>query len=126
MKSSLKNDLGLLVLRIAGSGMIMTHGIPKINRLFGEGPIEFGDPIGIGPGPSLFLVTFAEVVCAILVLIGLKARWAAIPIVIAMLVAALIAHGSDPFGRKELPLLYAAVFFAVFLMGPGAYSIDRK
>ncbi|MBC2840481.1 DoxX family protein [Robiginitalea sp. SC105] len=126
MKSSLKNDLGLLILRIAGGGMIMTHGIPKLSRLFGEGEIEFGDPIGIGPGPSLFLVAFAEVVCALLVIIGLKSRWAAIPLVIAMLVAALIAHGADPFGRKELPLLYAAVFLAIFLLGPGKFSIDRK
>lgn len=126
MKSSLKNDLGLLLLRVAGAGMLMTHGIPKISRLFAEGDVQFGDPIGIGAGPSLFLITFAEVVCAILVLIGLKARWAAIPIVIGMLVAALIAHGADPFGRKELPLLYAAVFLAIFLLGPGKFSIDRR
>lgn len=126
MKSSLKSDLALLLLRVAGGGMLMTHGIPKINRLFGEGPVEFGDPIGIGPGPSLFLITFAEVVCAFLVLIGFKTRWAAIPVVIGMLVAALIVHSADPFGRKELPLMFATVFFALFLTGPGAYSLDRK
>lgn len=126
MKSSLKSDLALLLLRVAGGGMLMTHGIPKINRLFGEGPVEFGDPIGIGPGPSLFLITFAEVVCAFLVLVGFKTRWAAIPVVIGMLVAALIAHSADPFGRKELPLMFAAVFFSLFLTGPGAYSLDRK
>lgn len=126
MKSSLKNDLGLLLLRIAGSGMLLTHGIPKLMRYFGEDPIQFGDPIGIGAGPSHFLIMFAEVFCAALVLIGLKTRWAAIPVIFGMLVAAFIAHAADPFGSKEKPLLFAVIFLAIFLMGPGAYSVDRK
>ena len=126
MKSSLKTDLGLLILRVAGAGMLLTHGIPKIGRLFGEGPIQFGDPIGIGAGPSLFLITFAEVVCAAMVLIGFKTRWATIPVVIGMLVAAFIAHAADPFGTKEKALLFAAIFLALFFTGPGGYSVDKK
>ncbi|WP_088341082.1 DoxX family protein [Robiginitalea sediminis] len=126
MKSSLKTDLGLLILRVAGAGMLLTHGIPKIGRLFGEGPIQFGDPIGIGAGPSLFLITFAEVVCAAMVLIGFKTRWAAIPVVIGMLVAAFIAHAADPFGTKEKALLFASIFLALFFTGPGGYSVDKK
>ncbi len=126
MKSSLKNDLGLLLLRVAGSGLLLTHGIPKLQRLFGEGPIEFADPIGIGQGPTLFLAVFAEFLCAILVLIGFKTRWATIPIILTMLTAVLIVHAADPLGRKELPLLFAAVFLAIFLLGPGSYSVDRK
>ena len=126
MKSSLKSDLGLLLLRIAGSGMMLTHGIPKLMRYFGEEPIQFGDPIGIGAGPSHFLVMLAEVFCAFLVLIGFKTRWASLPVIFAMLVAALIAHSADPFGSKEKPLLFAAIFAAIFLLGPGKYSVDRR
>ena len=127
MKSSPKIDLGLLLLRVAGSGLLMSaHGIPKLMKYFGEDPIQFGNPIGIGPGPSHFLVMFAEVFCAFLVLIGLKTRWAAIPVVIAMLVAGLIAHAADPIGVKEKPLLFAAIFLSIFLLGPGKYSLDRK
>ena len=126
MKSSLKNDLGLLLLRVAGAGMLLTHGIPKLMRYFGEDPIQFGDPIGIGAGPSHFLIMFAEVFCAALVLIGLKTRWAAIPVIFGMLVAAFLFHAADPFGAKEKPLLFAVIFLAIFLMGPGAYSVDRK
>lgn len=126
MKSSPKNDLGLLLLRIAGSGLMLTHGVPKLMNYFGEEPIQFGNPIGIGSGPSHFLVMFAEVFCAFLVLIGLKTRWAAIPIVIDMLVAAFIAHAADPIGAREKSLLFAAIFISIFLMGPGRYSLDRK
>lgn len=106
--------------------MLLTHGVPKIGRLFGEGPIQFGDPIGIGAGPSLFLITFAEVVCAAMVLIGFKTRWAAIPVVIGMLFDSFIAHAADPFGTKEKALLFAAIFLALFFTGPGGYSVDKK
>ncbi|MDG1572857.1 DoxX family protein [Robiginitalea sp. M366] len=126
MNSSLKKDLGLLILRVAGAGLLLTHGIPKLMRYFGDEPIKFANPIGIGEGPSHFLVMFAEVICAFLVLIGLKTRWAAVPVIIAMLVAALIAHAADPIGTKEKSLLFAAIFISIFLMGPGTYSVDRK
>ena len=126
MKSSLKSDLGLLILRLTGAGLILTHGVPKLSRLFAEGPIEFGDPIGIGAGPSLFLAVFAEFLCAVLVLIGFKTRWASIPIIITMAVAAFIVHAADPFGNKEKALLFLGIFLAIFLLGPGKYSIDRK
>ena len=127
MKSSPKNDLGLLILRVAGSGLLLSaHGIPKLMKYFGEDPIQFGNPIGIGSGPSHFLVMFAEVFCAILVLIGFKTRWAAVPVIIGMLVAGFIAHAADPIGSKEKPLLFAAIFLSILLMGPGRYSLDRK
>jgi len=127
MKNSPKNDLGLLILRVAGSGFLMTaHGIPKLMRYFADEPIQFGNPIGIGPGPSHFLVMFAEVFCAFLVLIGFKTRWAALPVIVTMLIAGFIAHAADPIGVREKPLLFAAIFLSIFLMGPGGYSIDRK
>ena len=127
MKSSPKNDLGLLILRLAGAGFLMAaHGVPKLMRYFSDEPIQFGNPIGIGSGPSHFLVMFAEVFCAFLVLIGFKTRWAALPVIIAMLVAGFIAHAADPIGVREKPFLFAAIFLGIFLMGPGGYSIDRK
>jgi len=42
-----------------------------------------------------------------------------------MLVAALVVHAPDPFMRKELPLLYAAVFLVLVISGPGRYSVDN-
>ena len=42
-----------------------THGIPKIGRLLGEGPVKFADPFGLGPETSLGMAIFAEVICTI-------------------------------------------------------------
>ncbi|MEJ2583467.1 MAG: DoxX family protein [Robiginitalea sp.] len=126
MKSSLQNNLGLAILRIGGAGLLLTHGVPKLQRLFGEGPIEFADPLGIGPSPTLFLAVFAEFLCAFLVLIGFKTRWATIPVILTMLIAALIQHAGDPFGSKEKSLLFLVVFVTILFLGPGAYSVDKK
>lgn len=125
MASSLRNDIGLALLRIAPSAMILSHGIPKFQKLI-SGNFEFGDPIGIGAAPSLFLTVIGEFLCPILIIIGFKTRWAAIPSAITMLVAGFIVHGADPFATKEKAMMYAVFFIAIALLGPGKYSIDRK
>lgn len=125
MTKKLKSDIGLAVLRILPSAFLLSHGIPKLQKLL-NGDFEFADPIGIGATPSLFLAVIGEVICPVLVIIGYKTRWATLPILIVMVVAAFIVHGSDPFGRKELALLYLVCFAVIMLLGPGRYSIDKK
>lgn len=123
--TSLKNaDIALLVLRIIGGGFMLAHGIPKLMKLFAGGEIKFANPFGIGAGPSLGLTVFAEVLCAGLILVGLKTRLATIPLIITMLVAALMIHGSDPFGKKELALMYLGVYTALLMLGSGKFSVD--
>lgn len=124
MKNSTWNDLALLVIRLGAGGMMLTHGIPKIGRLFGDGPIRFADPFGLGPEISLGLAIIAEVFCTILVMIGFKTRLATIPLILTMLTAAFYAHWNDPFGKKELPLLFACVFLGILAFGAGKYAID--
>ena len=104
---------------------MLTHGLPKINRLFGEGPVKFADPFGLGPEVSLGLAIFAEVICAGLVMAGFKTRLATIPLMLTMLTAAFYAHWDDPFGKKELPLLYFLVFIALLILGSGRFSLDK-
>lgn len=124
MKKTVLEDIGILIMRLGAGGMILTHGIPKIKRLFGDEPIQFMDFLGLGPIVSLSLAAFAEVLCAVLLIIGFKTRLATIPLIITMLTAALIAHSADPFGRKELPLLYFVIFVAILIFGGGKFSID--
>ncbi len=118
-------DLGLLLVRLLSGGMMLTHGLPKFDRLFGEGPVKFADPFGLGPEISLILVIFAEVACSIFVMIGFKTRLATIPLMTTMLVAAFYAHADDPFGDKELPLLFFTVFLSILISGPGRYSVNQ-
>ncbi len=122
-----KTDLALLLLRVVfGALMIADHGWKKMLKFFADGPLEFGDPIGLGAPLSLVLVVFAEVACALLLILGLFTRLASIPLVVTMTVAAFVVHGNDGLAKMEMALLYLAVFLALGLSGPGWYSLDRK
>ena len=114
----------VLVLRICIAAFMLTHGWPKLSRLFAGGEIQFGDPLGLGPALSLVLVVFAEFLCSILIGIGLGTRLATIPLMFTMLVAAFIAHGPDPFGRKETALMYFLFYLTLLVTGSRKYSID--
>jgi len=103
---------------------MLTHGIPKLQNVL-AGNMKFADPIGIGSTPSLLLVIFAEVICSILLMLGLATRFASIALIVNMSVAAFVAHSNDPFGKKELPLLFLVFFLGFLVLGAGKYSIDH-
>jgi putative oxidoreductase len=118
--------LALLLFRILVACLMLTHGFPKLQRLFSGEPIQFLDPYGLGATTSFILATFAEFVCSILVILGLATRLATIPIMITMLTAVIFAHANDPFGVKEKPLLFFVCFAFLFLIGAGKYSVDNS
>ena len=118
-------DLGLLFLRVsAGALMLFGHGLGKLQSVL-AGNMQFADPIGIGAAPSLLLAVFAEFFCALAVILGVKTRWAAIPVAITMLVAAFIQHAPDPWRQKEFALIYGVAFITLILTDGGRYSLDR-
>lgn len=117
-------SVGLLMLRLAlGLMMLGLHGWGKLTKLT-SGDTVFPDPLGIGSGPSLFLATFAEFACSILLVLGLFTRLACLPLLVTMGVALFIVHASDPWGDKELALLYLAGYLTLLLAGPGRFSVD--
>lgn len=118
-----QTSAGLLVLRLAMGGMMLTHGLPKFQKLMNT-PDQFADPFGVGPEVSLALAVFAEVICAGLLIIGALTRFAALPFLITMLTAAFLIHGADPFAKKEMALLYASGALALLFAGAGRFSVD--
>lgn len=118
-------SFSLLFLRVVTGIFMLTHGYKKLLMLTGGGPIQFADPIGIGVTASLILAVFAEVVCSVLLITGLATRFSVIPLIFTMLVAVLIVHADDGFGRKELPLLYASILAVIGIAGPGRFSLDN-
>src|SRR6476659_606526 len=117
-------NLSLLLLRVAFGCMILfNHGIPKLTK-FGKIQASFFDPFGIGSKWALILVVFAEVFCAILLILGLFTRFAVIPLIITMCVIIFMANKGEPLAKLELPILLLSVFVAILFVGPGRLSVD--
>ncbi len=126
-RRALLDDIGLLALRVATGGLMMvSHGWDKLSNFGDKVAAGFPDPFGIGVTASLGLATFAEFFCSLLVIVGLATRLAATQLIATMAVAAFIAHSGDIFGGAgELAAVYLGASVAVFLCGPGRFSLDR-
>jgi putative oxidoreductase len=125
-RGDLASSVGLLVLRLGAGGLLLHgHGWTKLMH-FNERLHKFANPIGLGPETSFVLVVFAEVVCSILVMLGLFTRLSAIPPIIFFAVAGFIQHAADPWPKRELPFLFGTAYLALLLMGPGRFSLDAR
>lgn len=123
---------GLLVLRLFVGLGIAAHGWSKF---FGEHGIKgfagFLGSLGV-PAPTLAasLSAGTELGGGLLLAAGLFTRFAALPLAFNMLVAVLAAHRASYFITNHPPgmeyaLNLGAVFLALALTGPGAFSVDR-
>src|ERR1700743_2462071 len=112
-------NLSSLVLRLTfGLLLCIRHGFDKLIH-FSSLQYSFPDPFHIGHRWSLVLTIFPEVFCALLLILGLFTRVAALIIAIEMAVAGFIIHRGQPLAIHELAFVYLAGVFAVLMVGPG-------
>ena len=117
-------DIAILILRIGMGALLLPHGTGKIKRLSSFPDINFSDPIGLGPALSLLLTLFAEVICALMIIIGYKTRLATIPLLILFFIITFVIHGQGPWAKQELALLYFCGFAALYFLDSGKFSVD--
>jgi putative oxidoreductase len=117
-------DIGLLLLRLfAGLSLALSHGWGKVqdpSRII-EGTKQLGIP---APGLMGVAAMLSEFLGGLLLAIGLATRPAAFLIACTMGVAAAVAHGSDPYAKKELALCYFAMAVCFLFTGSGRYGAD--
>ncbi len=104
--------------------MAWQHGWPKL-MAFGDLVDGFSDPFGMGSAISLVLIILAELVCSILVMLGVWTRIALIPLIIGMAVIAFMVKGDGAFADQELSLVYLFAFSALWFTGSGRFAVDR-
>lgn len=120
-------DLGLLLLRVAFAGLMITfHGWEKLmtaRRQFHT----FPNLIGIGSELSYVLVVWLEVFGAVLIALGLLTRLHALGLAFTMFVAWLLWHKRRFTGSNagEMAFAYMFGYLLLFLAGPGRYSLDH-
>jgi putative oxidoreductase len=123
-------NTGLLLLRIGIGIMFILHGWPKM----AGGPERWAriganmQLLGIEFAPEFwgFMAAFAETVGGALLVLGFFFRPVLILLVITMLVAGMRhVSAGDGFGGYAHALEAAILFFSLFFIGPGKYSLDR-
>ncbi|MCI3936137.1 DoxX family protein [Chryseobacterium aahli] len=117
-------DIVLLIVRLFIGFAMLSHGFPKLQMLLEGGDIQFFDFLGLGPKISLGLTVFAEFVCSIFLILGLFTRIAVGFLIFTMIIVGFVVHGADPFDKKEMSLLYLAIYLLIMVLGAGRFSID--
>lgn len=116
-------NFGMLVLRVASGLLLAHHGYQKVEK-FNTLRHSFMNFMHLGSTVSLALITFAELVCGILVILGLFTRLACIPIIIGMGVVVFVASNGNIFAQGERGMIYLAATVAILFCGPGKISVD--
>ncbi|MBT8230233.1 MAG: DoxX family protein [Saprospiraceae bacterium] len=130
--SSVNYHLASLILRIGfGLSMITGHGWGKFQTLISGEEIHFPSVLGMPPFIGLLLAVIAEFFACIVIIIGYKTKIASVFMIVTMFVAAFIIHWDDPWfsrsgGSKEMAVLYLIGFVAIYILGSGKYSLDKK
>ena len=120
------NEQTYAFLRIVAALIFMFHGVQKILGFMTEHQPAIGSQLWIGG--------VIELVCGILIAIGLQTRWAAFLASGTMAVAYFQYHWGFQFGPKFFPannggdaaILYSLLFLHIASRGAGIWSVDGK
>jgi putative oxidoreductase len=118
---------GLLVLRLVVGTTFLVHGLDKLIDL--SAAEEFFASVGI-PAPDLMapVVSIAETVGGLLLIVGLATPLVGAALTVDMLVALATVHIDQGFfakdGGMELALLLSGASLALVLTGAGRFSLD--
>lgn len=134
-----------LFLRLILAWEFMEAGLHKLNgqNWFGDIQTQFPFPFNVIPiDLSWFIATWAEIIGAALLVLGLGTRYAAAMLMVLTFVAAWAVHfppewttlaefwkgyavSDDGFGNYKLPLLFFLMFMVLLGQGPGRLSLDH-
>jgi putative oxidoreductase len=107
------------LLRLIAGLMFMCHGLDKIFGTFGG---------KVASGPLMQVGGWVEIVCGVLIAIGLLTRIAAFVASGEMAVAFFMMHAKASLlpivNHGELAVVYCWLFLFIFLYGPGCLSVD--
>ena len=123
-----RHNAGLLLLRVTVGGLMLFHGVHKVQNGIGWLPTaltERGLPEFLAPG-----IYLGEVVAPLLLIIGWFARASGLLIAVTMALAVYIKHPDAwmTIGRHgqwgiELQWMFGACAVAAALLGPGQWRI---
>jgi putative oxidoreductase len=119
-------DLGLLFLRASGAlFLLFVHGLPKLLNFKAQLSL-IEDPFHLGAPLTLSMAIFAEVLCPLLILTGVLARLACLPILFLLLVALVVVHSDWSVDQGQFGWLLIIIFTSVLIAGPGRLALTVR
>ncbi len=116
---------GLLFMRVSVSLLLLqVHGLPKLMHWSVEVQ-RIEDPFGLGGTLTLGLAVFAEVICPVLLILGVWARLACLPILAVLAVAVLFVHPEWSLEQGQFAWLLMILFAGLAITGPGPLVIGK-
>ena len=124
------DDLGKLLLRFTVAGLLLFHGISKMQNGIGwMAGLLRGHHLPVALGYGVFV---AEIVAPILLILGVLTRPAALVIAFDMCMAIYLVQANKIFTRNqgggwgiELEMGYLLAAIAIFFLGSGRYAASR-
>jgi putative oxidoreductase len=126
-KLSKLKSLPLLLFRLVLAFGFYGPAMMKLKNI--DGIISWFTDMGM-PMPALnaYMATATESLGVLFLILGFSTRIISVPLIVVMLVAIKTVHLANGFesGNNgfEIPLYYIFMLFALFIYGPGKYSLD--
>ena len=121
-------QVALGILRIVAGVIFMAHGYQKFFIMGIDGVTGFFTQVGAPlPGITAILIATLELAGGLLLLLGVFARFIAVPLALDMLGAILLVHVRNGFfvpRGVEFVMLLLVSAIAIAIAGPGALSVD--
>lgn len=116
---------GLLFMRVSAALlMFKLHGLPKLLN-WSQELQHIDDPLGLGPHVTLLAALFAQILCPLLIILGVATRLACLPILFLLLVALLVVHPDWSLEQGQFGWLFIVLFASIALTGPGPWTVRQ-
>lgn len=119
---------GVLALRLALGILFLAHLAPKIFVFTVPGFVGYFASLGL-PAILAYATLGLELAGGFALLLGVYARWMALPLVAELLGTIVFEHGKNGWlftnqgGGWEFPALWAVALVVFFLLGDGPYAL---
>lgn len=127
--SATRLDFATLLLRASLGTMFLAHGLMKFVDFTLPGTAAFFESVGF-PGWTAYIVSPAEVLAGVALIVGFRTRLAAL-LSLPILLGAIVPHAgagwsfSNAGGGWEYPVFLVATAVVVALLGGGRLAVSR-
>lgn len=116
-------DWAVLYLRLFIGGILLLHNIGKMQH-YDEIINAYPSLLFTDSAATFVVICVAEVLFAVMLMLGLWVRLSAAVMALGMLVSVLLVFPSAGFLAAELQFVYMGIYVFLIISGAGAYSFD--